>query len=69
MTDDFDTMKTPFLTRSLTLALLALAATACKDQLEEYNPSGATAEAVFTTPEGFETAVTGMYTYNRALYG
>ena len=65
-------MKTTFkptLTRSLTFALLALAATACKDQLEEYNPGGATAEAVFTTPDGFETAVNGMYTYNRALYG
>ncbi|MBD2722116.1 RagB/SusD family nutrient uptake outer membrane protein [Hymenobacter armeniacus] len=65
-------MKTTFLpslTRSLALAALALAATACKDQLEEYNPSGSTAEAVFTTPEGFETAVNAAYTYNRALYG
>lgn len=66
-------MKTTFfsrpLTRSLALSLLALSAAACKDQLNEYNPSGATAEAVFTTPEGIETAVTGMYTYNRALYG
>ncbi|UOQ51104.1 RagB/SusD family nutrient uptake outer membrane protein [Hymenobacter cellulosivorans] len=55
--------------RSLTFALLVLAASACKDQLEEYNPSGATAEAVFTTPEGFETAVNGAYTYNRVIYG
>ncbi|RAK70687.1 RagB/SusD family nutrient uptake outer membrane protein [Hymenobacter edaphi] len=55
--------------RPLTFALLALAATACKDQLDEYNPSGATAEAVFTTPEGFETAVNGAYTYNRNIYG
>ena len=62
-------MKTSFLFRPLAVGLLALSATACKDQLEEYNPSGATAEAVFTTPEGFETAVTGLYTYNRALYG
>ncbi|RTQ51644.1 RagB/SusD family nutrient uptake outer membrane protein [Hymenobacter gummosus] len=55
--------------RPLTFALLALAASACKDQLDEYNPSGATAEAVFTTPEGFETAVNGAYTYNRVIYG
>jgi hypothetical protein len=61
-------MKSTF-KRSLTLGLLALSAAACKDQLEEYNPSGSTAEAVFTTPEGFETAVNGVYTYNRALYG
>lgn len=61
-------MKTTF-PKTLTFALLALAATACKDQLAEYNPSGSTAEAVFTTPEGFETAVNAMYTYNRALYG
>ncbi|MDO7851655.1 RagB/SusD family nutrient uptake outer membrane protein [Hymenobacter convexus] len=61
-------MKTTF-KKTLTLALLALAATACKDQLAEYNPSGSTAEAVFTTPDGFETAVNAMYTYNRALYG
>jgi hypothetical protein len=66
-------MKATFFSRSLTrplaVALLALSAAACKDQLEEYNPSGSTAEAVFTTPEGFETAVNAMYTYNRSLYG
>jgi hypothetical protein len=56
-------------TRPLALALLLFSAVACKDQLEEYNPSGSTAEAVFTTPEGFETAVNAMYTYNRSLYG
>ncbi|OUJ73524.1 RagB/SusD family nutrient uptake outer membrane protein [Hymenobacter crusticola] len=55
--------------RLLTLALLGLATTACEEQLEEYNPSGATAEAVFTTPEGIETAINGTYTYNRAIYG
>jgi len=55
--------------RPLMLALLALTATACKEQLEEFNPSGATAEAVFTTPEGLETAINGTYTYNRSLYG
>ncbi|MCB2408872.1 RagB/SusD family nutrient uptake outer membrane protein [Hymenobacter lucidus] len=55
--------------RPLTFALLALAASACQDQLNEFNPSGATAEAVFTTPEGFETAINGAYTYNRTIYG
>ncbi|WP_426061786.1 RagB/SusD family nutrient uptake outer membrane protein [Hymenobacter sp. B1770] len=61
-------MKKSFI-RPLTFALLALTATACEKELEEFNPSGSTAEAVFTTPEGFETAVNGVYTYNRALYG
>jgi hypothetical protein len=69
MTNALSYMKLSSLFRPLALGLLALSAAACKDQLEEYNPSGATAEAVFTTPEGIETAVTGMYTYNRSLYG
>lgn len=54
------------------IAILALAATtlsACKKQLEEYNPSGATAQAIYNTPEGFETAVNAAYTYNRYFYG
>lgn len=42
---------------------------ACEDQLEEYNPSGITAESVYDTPEGFETAVNAAYTYQRELYG
>lgn len=40
----------------------------CND-LEEYNPSGATAEAVWTTPEGFITVVNSAYAEQRAWYG
>lgn len=42
---------------------------ACKDVLDEYNPSGLTAETVYTTPEGFETLVNAAYTYQRWWYG
>lgn len=41
----------------------------CKKSLEEYNPSGITAESVFTTPEGFETLVNAAYSYQRWWYG
>jgi hypothetical protein len=40
----------------------------CK-KLDEYNPSGATEEAVFTTPEGFMTLVNGAYNEIRYYYG
>ncbi|MBK8877010.1 MAG: RagB/SusD family nutrient uptake outer membrane protein [Haliscomenobacter sp.] len=42
---------------------------ACEKQLEEYNPSGLTAEGVYTTPAGFETLVNGAYSYARWWYG
>jgi len=41
----------------------------CKKSLEENNPSGITAESVFTTPEGFETLVNAAYSYQRWWYG
>jgi hypothetical protein len=41
----------------------------CQKSLEEYNPSGITAESVFTTPEGFETLVNAAYSYQRWWYG
>src|SRR6218665_1595604 len=41
----------------------------CENVLEEYNPSGLTAETVYTTPEGFETLVNAAYTYQRWWYG
>jgi hypothetical protein len=41
----------------------------CKKPLEEYNPSGITAESVFTTPEGFESLVNAAYSYQRWWYG
>jgi len=41
----------------------------CKKALEENNPSGITAESVFTTPAGFETLVNAAYSYQRWWYG
>jgi starch-binding outer membrane protein, SusD/RagB family len=38
-------------------------------QLDEYNPSGATAEQVWNTPEGFVTAVNAAYSEQRSWYG
>ncbi|XWW44121.1 RagB/SusD family nutrient uptake outer membrane protein [Fibrella sp. USSR17] len=51
------------------LALLLLSLASCKDVLDEYNPSGLTAETVYTTPEGFETLVNAAYSYQRWWYG
>ncbi|MBN7810789.1 RagB/SusD family nutrient uptake outer membrane protein [Algoriphagus sp. H41] len=55
------------------LSILALSitilTTSCEDLLEEYNPSGLTAEAVYTTPEGFESLVNAAYSYQRWWYG
>jgi starch-binding outer membrane protein, SusD/RagB family len=42
--------------------------TSCK-KLDEYNPSGSTADAVYTTPEGMLTLVNGCYAYQRNFYG
>jgi hypothetical protein len=57
------------LTKSGLLGLVLLTLFSCKDVLEEYNPSGLTAETVYTTPEGFETLVNAAYTYQRWWYG
>jgi len=38
-------------------------------KLDEYNPSGATADAVWSTPEGFMTNVNGAYDQQRIWYG
>lgn len=51
------------------LAIAAAGLTSCKKQLEEYNPGGTTTDAVYSTPEGFETLVNAAYTYNRWWYG
>ncbi|QJX47990.1 RagB/SusD family nutrient uptake outer membrane protein [Hymenobacter taeanensis] len=53
----------------LTAGVLSLTLPACDKQLEEYNPSGLTAEAVYSTPAGFETLVNAAYSYNRWWYG
>lgn len=41
----------------------------CDNLLKEYNPSGLTQENVYTTPDGFESLVNGVYSYTRAWYG
>ncbi len=41
----------------------------CEQELEEYNPSGLTPDAVYTTPEGFESLVNASYSYTRWWYG
>ncbi|AHJ97128.1 RagB/SusD family nutrient uptake outer membrane protein [Hymenobacter swuensis] len=53
----------------LAAGALTLTLPACEKQLEEYNPSGLTAEAVYKTPAGFETLVNAAYSYNRWWYG
>src|SRR5690606_25298834 len=50
-------------------SVVALASSGCSKILDEYNPSGLTAETVFTTPEGFETLVNAAYSYQRWWYG
>jgi len=39
------------------------------NKLEEYNPSGATADVIWSTPEGFVTNVNAAYSEQRAWYG
>jgi hypothetical protein len=43
--------------------------TSCEETLQEYNPSGITAEAVYTTPDGFDALVNAAYGYQRMWYG
>lgn len=49
------------------IILLFTGITACN--LDEYNPAGATPDAVWTTPEGFLTVVNAAYSEQRAWYG
>jgi starch-binding outer membrane protein, SusD/RagB family len=53
----------------MTLIVLMTSAVSCKDILKEDNPSGLTAEAVFTTAPGYETLIAGAYSYQRWWYG
>ncbi|MDB5193646.1 MAG: hypothetical protein JWQ96_3209 [Segetibacter sp.] len=41
----------------------------CTKKLDEYNPSYATADATWSTPEGFITAVNAAYSEQRSWYG
>ncbi len=54
---------------ALTASALTLLLPSCQEQLEEFNPSGLTAETVYTTPAGFETLVNAAYSYTRWWYG
>lgn len=49
--------------------LFLLLSVSCEKNLEEYNPSGLTAEAVYTTPAGFDALVNAAYSYQRWWYG
>ncbi len=62
-------MTTKLIRKAGALALMALSFTSCDKVLQEYNPSGLTAESVYTTPEGFETLVNAAYSYQRWWYG
>src|SRR5205823_2392921 len=61
-------MKALFTKKGL-LMLSLLGLFSCNDTLKEYNPSGLTADTVYTTPEGFETLVNAAYSYQRWWYG
>jgi starch-binding outer membrane protein, SusD/RagB family len=53
----------------LIVLFIFLLVTSCEKTLEEYNPSGTTAEAIYTTPEGFESLVNAAYSFQRWWYG
>src|SRR5688500_14586826 len=50
-------------------ALIAATMSSCSKKLDEYNPGGATADAVWSTPAGFVTAVNAAYWAQRYWYG
>jgi len=50
----------------LITALVAVSLASCS--LDEYNPSGVTAETVFSTPEGYETLVNACYVNIRGQF-
>ncbi|PWK27670.1 putative outer membrane starch-binding protein [Arcicella aurantiaca] len=55
--------------KKIAIGLLTISCFSCNDVLTEYNPSGLTAESVYSTPEGFETLVNAAYSYQRWWYG
>jgi starch-binding outer membrane protein, SusD/RagB family len=62
-------MKNKIIISMLILAGSALLLGSCKKKLEEYNPSGLTANTVYTKATGFETLVNAAYSYSRFWYG
>jgi hypothetical protein len=56
--------------KKIVIPVLLLAITvSCQKKLDEYNPGGANVDNLLRTPQGFESAVTATYTYNRSIYG
>lgn len=53
----------------ITICIVAAAVLAACTKLNEYNPSNATADATWRTPEGYITAVNAAYMEQRAWYG
>jgi hypothetical protein len=53
----------------ITATLFVFAIVSCKKYLVEDNPAGLTAETVYSTPAGFESGVSAVYSYNRWLWG
>ena len=49
--------------------IVSLGFVSCEKRLDEVNPGGATADATWTTPQGFLTVVNGAYHEQRSLYG
>lgn len=49
--------------------LLIAISVSCQKKLDEYNPGGANVADLLKTPQGFESAVTATYTFNRSIYG
>ncbi|HET8829012.1 MAG TPA: RagB/SusD family nutrient uptake outer membrane protein, partial [Pelobium sp.] len=60
--------KTKDLKKYIFCALIITGVASCQ-KLDEYNPSGATADAAWATPEGFITNVNAAYDQQRAWYG
>lgn len=60
-------MKTAKISLIIT-SLFILVISSCR-KLDEYNPSGSTAEAIWSTPEGFVTNVNAAYSEQRNWYG
>src|SRR5687767_7999285 len=51
------------------IALMLAGFNSCTKKLDEYNPSNATADAAWSTPEGFITAINAAYSEQRSWYG
>lgn len=62
-------MKNKIINWLLSLVSVVVVLVSCQKKLEEYNPSGLTANTVYTKAVGFETLVDAAYSYSRYWYG